>query len=315
MTEPRILYHCPDWADEPTGGILCLYHHVEALRRRGFPAWVLHQASGVRARWFASAAPVVSREDGEGPRAGDFLVLPEGERKLMIENAGRPWTTDVFAQSWTYTIACLEPGERWQDWGIRRALAVSRYVRRFLREGMGLASTVVRPSLDLDLFRPGAKRMQIAWMPRKRPRDVRQIEGILRVRHPRFRNVPFVPIDGVPHYRVAEILAESAVFLASGYPEGFSLPPLEAMACGCLVVGFSGQGGREYMRHRKNCWVAPDGDVLTAARHLAAALDTIERGEDAPWRERARRTAEEFTPAAEEEALARYWSRRLREGP
>jgi hypothetical protein len=314
-TAPRILYHCPDYADEPTGGVLCIYRHVEALRRRGFPAWVLHRKSGLRARWFASAAPVLSREDGEGPRAGDFLVLPEGERRLMIENAGRPWTTSVFAQSWSYIFGSLEPGERWQDWGIESALAVSRHVQRYLRRGMGLASTLVRPSLDLDLFRPGRKRMQIACMPRKHPDDLRQIEAILRLRHPRFRSVPFVPVDGLPHHRVAEILAESAVFLATGYPEGFALPPLEAMACGCLVAGFSGGGGREYMRHRKNCWIAPDGDVLTAAAHLAAALAAAEKGEDAPIRAEARRTAEEFSPATEEEALARYWGSRLAKTP
>jgi glycosyltransferase involved in cell wall biosynthesis len=235
----------------------------------------------------------------------------------MIEGAGKPWSMEVFAQSWAYIYRYLEPGERWQDWGIRNATAVSRYIQRFLRDGMGLASTVVRPSLDLDLFRPGrpgTRQLQVACMPRKHPADLKQIEAILRVRHPSFRSVPFVPIDNEPRGRVAEILAESSVFLASGYPEGCPLPPLEAMACGCLVVGFTGRGGWEYMRHRKNCWIAPDGDVLTAAAHLAEALRAVERGEDAPVREQARRTAEEFSPAAEEEALARHWGRRLAEG-
>jgi len=36
------------------------------------------------------------------------------------------------------------------------------------------------------------------------------------------------------------------VFLSFGYPEGFSLPPVEAMASGCVVVGYHGRGGREY---------------------------------------------------------------------
>src|SRR6185436_2070163 len=269
---------------------------------------------GVRARWFSHAAPILYREQGDAPRAGDFLVVPEGERDLMAAGSGQPWATEVFAQSWTYVFNRLQPGERWQDWGIRRPLAVSRYVRRFLREGMGLPSALVRPSLELSLFRPGPKKLQIACMPRKHPADLRQIENIFRVRSPRYRSVPFVRIEGASHERVAEVLAESAVFLATGYPEGCPLPQLEAMACGCLVVGFSGRGGLEYMRHGKNCWVSPDGDVLTAATQLAAALDAIAAGEDAALRERARRTAEEFSPQAEEEALDRYWRRRLEEG-
>jgi glycosyltransferase involved in cell wall biosynthesis len=314
MGEPRILYHCPDWPHDPIGGILCIYRHVEALRRRGFAAWLLHERSGVRASWFSHDAAILYREEGEGPRPGDFLVVPEGCRDLMIENAGKPWATDVFAQSWIFIFDALRPGESWRHWGVRSAITVSRYVRRFLRESMGIRSSIVHPSLDLSLFRPGRKRMQIAYMPRKHPSDLRKIEAIFRLRFPEFGAVPFVPINGEPHVRVAEILAESAVFLASGYPEGCPLPPLEAMACGCLVVGFAGRGGLEYMRHRQNCWIAGDGDLLAAAVHLGAALRAAEAGEDAAMRERARRTAEEFSPEAEEEALARYWRRRLREG-
>ena len=45
---------------------------------------------------------------------------------------------------------------------------------------------------------------------------------------------------------VADILRESQVFLSFGHPEGFGLPPAEALACGCLVIGYHGGGGREY---------------------------------------------------------------------
>ncbi len=310
MSEPRILYHCPCWDDVPTGGVLCIYRHVEALHRRGFRAWVLHQRTGVRASWFPHDAPILYQEQGEGPGPGDVLVVPEGFRSLMTESAGQPYTVDVFAQSFSFH---LQPGESWRGLGIRGVMVVSRPLQRFVRRTLGHASTLIRPSVDRARFRPGPKRLQIACMPRKHPGDLRRIEVIFRLLHPEYRSVPFVPIDGEPHSRVAEILAESAVFLATGYPEGFGLPPLEAMACGCLVVGFSGGGGREYMRHGESCWVAADGDVLAAARHLGTAVRAFARGEDAGLRARAQRTAEDFSPQAEEEALARHWGRRLEE--
>ncbi len=47
--------------------------------------------------------------------------------------------------------------------------------------------------------------------------------------------------------KVAEELKKSNIFLNIGYPEGFPFPPLEAMACGCIVVGYTGGGGNEFM--------------------------------------------------------------------
>lgn len=293
------------------GGVLCIYRHVEILSRHGISACVLHNRPGHRATWFSHEAQIAYRDEGAGPRAGDVLVVPEGNCGALRKTVGAPFERIVFAQSWSYIFQTLEPGETWRDWNVRCAIAVSRYIRRFLAVTMDLPSSLVPPSVDPELFRPAStRRLQIACMPRKNAGDLREIEAIFRVRFPRYRSVPFVRIDKAPHERVAEILAESAIFLATGYPEGFSLPPLEAMSCGCLVVGFSGRGGLEYMRHGKNCRVAADGDVLTAAEHLGWAVGAAEAGEDGEMREHARRTAERFAPAAQERALLRFWRRR-----
>jgi hypothetical protein len=308
-----IFYDCPDFADEPTGGVLCIYRHVEMLCRAGLAACVLHERAGHCAGWFSHQAPVRWREEGAEPRRGDVLVLPEISVDRLRETAGAPYRRIVFAQSWMYIFGALPPGEDWRSFGISRALAVSRYVQRFIAGSMGLPSDVVHPPVDVDLFRPGAKRQQIACMPRKNRRDLRQIEAIFRARFPEHRAVPFVPIDGVPHEKVAEVLAESSVFLATGYPEGCPLPPLEAMASGCLVAGFSGRGGREYMRHRRNSLIAEDGDVLTAALLLGEAVHAAERGEDEAMRLAARSTAERFAPAPVAARLVRVWRRILAE--
>jgi hypothetical protein len=278
------------------------------------PAFVLHRRPGFRVQWFANDAPVRYRQEGDGPRDGDVLVIPEGFCGMMRDTARAGYERVAFAQSWAYIFGNLPPGEDWRDYGVRHAIAVSRYIRDFLAASMGLPSEIVHPSVDTVLFQAnGSKRLQVACMPRKNPKDLQQIEGIFRSRWPQYRSVPFVTIEDAPHGRVAEILAESAIFLATGYPEGCPLPPLEAMACECLMVGFSGRGGREYMRHRRNCFLAEDGDVLTAAEHLAAAVRAVESGADAEMRRQARRTAERFSPPRVEEALVRAYGRLLGE--
>lgn len=71
--------------------------------------------------------------------------------------------------------------------------------------------------------------------------------------------------DMIRHYQEADI------FMALGYPEGFALPPLEAMACGAAVIGFSGGGGLTHMIDNETALVVRDGD----ADGLAAALARI----------------------------------------
>jgi Glycosyl transferases group 1 len=274
MPGRRIFYHCPR-ADSPSGGVLTIYRHVEALVRGGFDAFVLHRRQGAPLRWFDSTAPVATLDSGLAPRPPDVLVIPEGSWRLMAETAESGLERVVFAQGWSYIYRGLSEGSDWRTWGIREVMAVSRYVQRFLRRTMGLPSALVHPGIDLELFRPAAKRLQIACMPRKNPGDLQQIRSIFRSRFPRYGKVPFVLIDGMSQRQTAEALAESAVFLATGYPEGCPLPPLEALASGCLVVGFAGRGGREYLRHGENCLLAADGDVLGAAERLGRAIELL----------------------------------------
>jgi glycosyltransferase involved in cell wall biosynthesis len=55
--------------------------------------------------------------------------------------------------------------------------------------------------------------------------------------------------------QVAQTLAESQVFVSLSKDEGLGLPPLEAMAAGCLVAGFTGGGGQEFATPANGLWV------------------------------------------------------------
>jgi glycosyltransferase involved in cell wall biosynthesis len=103
--------------------------------------------------------------------------------------------------------------------------------------------------IDRSLFAfSGAKKRQIAYMPRRLAEDSREVVELLR-RTTDLRGFEIVPIEGRTWKEVADILRESLIFLAFQRDEGFGLPPAEAMACGCIVVGYVGQGAAEYFDH------------------------------------------------------------------
>ena len=108
------------------------------------------------------------------------------------------------------------------------------------------------------------------------PGDVVQVVQLLRHRGT-LDGYPLVAIDGQPEAAVARVLGECLLFLSFGTPEGFGLPPLEAMACGCVAVGYHGRGGREYW-DPAYCYPVEEGDVIVIARQVERALEKHRAG-------------------------------------
>ena len=75
-----------------------------------------------------------------------------------------------------------------------------------------------------------------------------------------------------PHEEIIARMGEYRYFLTLSPAEGFGLMPLEAMAMGCVVMGFDGYGGRDYMSPDHNCAVTRYGDFGGLASRIARAL-------------------------------------------
>src|SRR5262249_2171894 len=114
-----------------------------------------------------------------------------------------------------------------------------------------------------------SKRRSLAYMPRKRRQETIDVLGILAIRGA-LRNWDVVAIDGVDEAQAGVMMRSASLFLSFSHREGLPLPPAEAMACGCLVVGFHGHGGRDFGEHA--LWV-PDGDVIEFAQRVETILN------------------------------------------
>lgn len=103
---------------------------------------------------------------------------------------------------------------------------------------------------------------------------------------------------------VQEVYNSSRIFLCPSWTEGFALPPLEAMACGCAVVTTDCGGNRDYALHEGNALVSPPRDPESLAQNLLRVLDNdalrvrlasagVERAREFTW-ERSTNLLEEF---------------------
>ncbi|WGL17753.1 glycosyltransferase family 4 protein [Microbulbifer bruguierae] len=254
------------------GGVKVMYQHCQMLRERGFKAELVVLGK-YRGNFFGfDITPLSPAQLERRLRPNDVLVCPE-----LIPYLGLKFDSCkrvLFVQNWRHIYRHLEPGDEhssYVDLGYDYVLSCSNYISKLLSREPSDRVQQVTNFIDLSRFHPEpAKRIngRIMALPRKNPRDLAAIMAILHA-----EGFEFELIDGVSEAEIINAYQRADVFLATGYPEGFGLPPLEAMACGAAVVGFTGGGADEFMFHEETALVAEDGDIESAVTHLRRILE------------------------------------------
>ncbi|MGE4553611.1 MAG: glycosyltransferase family 1 protein [Desulfovibrionaceae bacterium] len=315
---------------QPTGGVAVVAQLARILRASGREAWlVLRQGGSWLPEGVTDAAPMLAWED-LALTPGDCWLVPEGWVNALAPGLNARCRCVSYVQNWAYLFSALPEGVGWRSLPVE-FLAVSQPVAQFIEQATGRAAPVLRPAVDPGRFagageKPGGP-VRVAYMPRKNKALAAQIRAVFESRNAG-ADVEFTPIEGQDAAGVARLLGGAHIFLATGFPEGCPLPPLEAMAAGCLGVGFTGFGGWDYMRQAQGAprftpwwplravpwggngfWCA-DADVLDAALCLEEAVALVRAGGPrlAAVLESARATAAAYDPAAQARAVDEIWS-------
>ena len=314
----RIFYVSHDLS-EPRGGIAVLYHHVSALREHGFEAFIVHATPSFRYPLARRDIPVIDASD-LGVSRTDVLVVPEDHPAAIRKCRALSCRKVLLCQNHFYVFDGLEPGKTWAEFGFSDFLCVSRPIQQALRKWFGVDASVVRPVIHnaffSETFKPLAAPVTAACMPRKGLPHLRLVQGLLAARPVKGSDIAWVEIDGLPQDQVAARLRAAHIYISTSEAEGLGLPPLEAMAAGCLVVGFAGGGGLDYAAADNGIWV-PDEDPWALAEALRETLlDLADPQRTAlleakRWAGRA--TATSYTHARFERDLIAFWKAYLGE--
>ncbi len=153
-----------------------------------------------------------------------------------------------------------------------------------------------------------AKKKKISYMPRRRTEELNGLVTLLQ-NNPAMRDYEFVAIDGVPAREVDRHLTESLIFLSGSQRDGFGMPPAEAMAMGCITIGYTGVGGDEFFT-RETGFPIPEDDTVAFYETVVSVAQAYAK--DPSTLDQLRAQASEailgrYTVSATETALMNLW--------
>ena len=347
-----VYYLCPE-SNNPTGGIRVIYRHVDILNEHGIPAFVLHQKRGFRCTWFANDTKVaytrfplrsfisrarqkIHKHLGAGNSidipiiggaaatigSGDVLVMTETQGPdLASVGKGIPkviLNQNGFLTFKGYSFARDSLKTPYLDEDVRAVFVNSEHCEEYVRYAFPDANTL-RFFLSIDpgqFYYQEKKKKQICFSRIKSKADAMQVINMLKFRG-KLADFEVVPFINIPQEKVAELMRESLIFLSFGYHEGFGLPAAEAMACGCIVIGYHGWGGKEFFRPEFS-FPIDDGDIVGYVNHIEQVIDAY-NADEGYFSEQRRRAADfiatQYSPAREEQILVKAWQQILSNSP
>lgn len=304
MPQRKIYFICPT-NPTPTGGVKQIYRMVDILNKNGYEAYVLHQKKE-RETWFHNNTQVTHnpylfklkkyanknklslankiklaylKKISFKIEENSILVFPEIYNKI---NSIEPsFKKVIFSQNCYYTFDGFSPATMLNDLPYNHqntigTITVSDDSQSYLRYAFPHSNIKrIRLGIDKKIFSySNQKEKKIAYMPRKLPEDINQIISIFQLRNPDL-NWEFIPIENKSENEVADVLRRSSIFLSFNHREGFGLPPVEAMSCGCYVIGYQGQAGKEYFDPTFTSTVS-QGDIINYVEEIENAIETFD---------------------------------------
>ena len=258
-----IIYTCPTNKNRPSGGIRIIYRHVEILSKllpKGIDTKIFHFDNfDFKCDWFKHRVDFKTNPTFDPTK--EFVIIPEMiavYHARILRKAGVKYGIFVLNNFYIYTKPKSNLGN-YSDQEIYETYEKAEFLLSCadeITEGIKLTfpefkEKIVRVNISVDsrkyycskeIFEN--KENLITYMPRKNKNNSEILLFILDRLLP--KNWKVKSIDNLTELEVANFFKRSKIFLSFSELEGLGLPPIESALCGNFVIGYTGEGGKEF---------------------------------------------------------------------
>ncbi|OOF46308.1 hypothetical protein BKK51_03535 [Rodentibacter trehalosifermentans] len=190
----------------------------------------------------------------------------------------------------------------------------SDYAKNTLLEiGVNKSIKTIYPAIP-EFFYPqekSQKTIKLTYSSRKRGEDFQTLLFYLRSLYTNNTPLTIVNLDNMSREAVAKEMQDAAIYLSMAHQESLGLMALEAMACGCHVVGFTGypdNARQSLLKDENGDWVN-EGDYYTFAKKVCEAVELFKSGARNPKVKNGLHLIEtQFRQAHFEQALLQFYN-------
>lgn len=239
---------------KPTGGVRVIYNYVRTLREIGMDAYVLHPLQNYIYGFADAPTPVYTHHQISN---ADHLVIPDVYiGQATYENLNGHVNYSLFIQN-PYIIRTIQ---KYNDKNLindvfsnaKYILCISEDTEAMILEMYPqtegkLIRTIWSFPVESKLeFNVAQKEKLISYMPRKNIDHIQLTLDCIEKKLP--VDWRLVPIERMSRSELESTLNKSSIYLSFGSFEGLPAPPVEAAISGNYVIGYHGNGGREYWK-------------------------------------------------------------------
>jgi hypothetical protein len=237
---------------KPAGGVRVIYNYVKDLRRLGIDAYVLHPLKNYIYKFADEQTPVYTLNEISDV---DHLVIPDvyiGQANAANLNGHRNYS--LFIQN-PYIIRTIQKYNNKELINTvfnnaKFILCISEDTETMILEmyphvqGKLIRTGWALPGESKLRFDVASKEKLISYMPRKNIDHIQLTLDCIGNKLP--SDWKLVPIVRMSRHELESTLNKSSIYLSFGSFEGLPAPPVEAAISGNYVIGYHGNGGREY---------------------------------------------------------------------
>lgn len=259
----RIYFVAQDTKGNARASIKYIYDVALTLKENGFNPIILHEKKDYTSvdSWlgeeYMSKLPHRSIE-GESLEISpeDFIVLPEIYGFIMEQIKDLPCGRIVLAQSYSYVLDTLQPGQAWTSFGFLKCITTSEKQKERIDSYMKKISfDIIKPIISDIFTKPKLPPMPIIAMHTREQSDTINIVKEFYLKYPQFRWFTFRDMRGLSHTEFANSLKNCFLSVWIDDISGFGTFPLESMSCGIPVIGKIPDLIPEWMNDKNGIWI------------------------------------------------------------
>lgn len=256
-TAEKNIVFCVPSVSYPVGGIIVTHNYseyIETNKLGGFRSSILHPYNPAFKPQIFNSKVTYKKDNSLDPK-GDFVVLPElyaARHAPLLAKMGVPYAINVLN-------GYLMDFERAQH---KRSYSQIEYAYENASIICGISddtieninfvypeykNKVIKSTYIIDkaVFKNWDQKPNIiSYMPRKLAKHTELMLFMINKKLP--SGWVLKPIDGVSEEEVYKILTDTKIFLSFSELEGLAMPPVMAALSGAHVVGYTGEGNKEY---------------------------------------------------------------------